>query len=173
MKNFKIKLDGYFLQSAYVVYIIELIYTDNIYYYIGQTGDNHYITARPALRRLVGHLENKNRSTQNQLYKFIAYHILELPKRDKKEDFTPNEKMDIEQVLSQSIIEMHVYPLETFDLENHTIKRKAAQEFEKHILQLFMKNSQQLINKSTPKPKNSTPNYMEQYQAIVEDFGFD
>ncbi len=83
MMTTKIRIEGDALASAYAVYIIELSHNGKQYFYIGQTGDSHYITARPCFRRLVGHLENKNRSTQNQIYKFVAYEMLGFEKVEK------------------------------------------------------------------------------------------
>lgn len=174
MQNFKIKLEGSYLQSFYAVYIIELTQQEQQYYYIGQTGDNHYITARPAFRRLTGHLENKNRSTQNQIYKFIAYQILNFPAREKKTDFNLDEKARIEGFLSTSTLEMSVYPLESFDFhaskEVHTRKRKATQAFEKQVILLFKQSSKTLINKAIPKNGEDSIHYVKQYEAIVNDF---
>jgi hypothetical protein len=174
MKNFKIKLEGDYLQSSYAVYVIELIHQGEQYYYIGQTGDNHYISARPAFRRLTGHLENKNRSTQNQIYKYIAYEILKFRKRDKKEDFEIDEKAQIEKWLAASTLEMSVYPLEVFDFhaskEEHTTKRRATQEFEKQVIQLFIQEGKPLINKSRPKAKEAGVHYEEQLDNIIQDF---
>jgi Fe-S cluster biosynthesis and repair protein YggX len=174
MMTTKIRIEGDALASAYAVYIIELSHNGKQYFYIGQTGDSHYITARPCFRRLVGHLENKNRSTQNQIYKFVAYEMLGFEKRDKKIDFTLHEKEAIENWLTHSTIEMTEYKLEFFDFhaskELHTEKRRAVLEFEKKVIQLFSKVGKTLINKSQPAPKSDIIAYTEAYADICKTF---
>lgn len=174
MMKTKIRIEGDALASAYAVYIIELSCNGKQYFYIGQTGDSHYITARPCFRRLVGHLENKNRSTQNQIYKFVAYEILGLEKRDKTIDFTLHEKEAIENWLTNSTIEMTEYKLEIFDFhaskELHTEKRRTVVEFEKKIIQLFAKAGKTLINKSQYKPKFAAVTYPDVYEDICKSF---
>lgn len=175
MMKTKIRIEGDALASAYAVYIIELSNDGKQYYYIGQTGDGHYITARPPFRRLVGHLENKNRSTQNQIYKFVAYEMLGSEKRDKKIDFTLHEKEAIENWLTNSTVEMTEYKLETFDFhaskEPHTEKRRAVLEFEKKVIRLFSNAGKVLINKSQPTPKSDIIAYPEAYADIRKEFG--
>lgn len=67
-----LEIEGKHLESAYSVYIIEVNNKENNkeskYYYIGQTGDSQYITARSPLRRLMGHLTDIKSSTQNQVF---------------------------------------------------------------------------------------------------------
>ena len=170
----KIKIEGAALASAYSVYIITVSYATKKYYYIGQTGDGHYITARPPFRRLVGHLENKNNSTQNQIYKFIAHEVLNIKKRENKVDFTLREKEAIEQILTQSTIEMIEYKLETFDFhaskQIHTEKRRKVLEFEKQVIQLFINGGKLLINKSKYTPKSAIITYNKAYSDIRKIF---
>jgi hypothetical protein len=174
MENFKITLEGNYLKSVYCVYIIELQHqSDEPLFYIGQTGDNAHKTARPAFRRLVGHLDNLNSSTQNQIYKHIAKKLL--GKRDTSLKYTSTEKAIIEKYFSESVLTMHVYPLENFDYdstkEEHKRKRQSAQSFEKQVIQLFIKNEKklQLMNKQIVSPKNNII-YMTQFKAIQKDF---
>lgn len=84
MADFTIELKGEQFRRGYLLYIIEIRHNIDTFYYIGQTGDNHYVTARPAFRRLSGHFEDSGNSTQNQLYKYIASIILGYDEANKK-----------------------------------------------------------------------------------------
>ena len=62
MPDLLIELPGTHFRRAYLLYAIEICHNQDRYFYIGQTGDNNYITARPPIRRLSGHLEDVGQS---------------------------------------------------------------------------------------------------------------
>ena len=76
MADIRIELPGAQFRRAYLLYVIEIRHGKEQYFYVGQTGDNNYITARPAFRRLSGHMEDTGQSTQNQVYRYIAADII-------------------------------------------------------------------------------------------------
>ncbi len=153
-KNTVLVLDGNHLRLAYSVYIIQLVNGNESYFYVGQTGDSHFITARSPLGRIGGHLQARNRSKQNQLYRYIAEVILKYPARDKYSDYTIAEKAAINDFLSRSTVNMYSYPVIDFDYhaskEEHQIQRQKVLEFEKEVINLFKEGKKHLINKSSP-----------------------
>jgi len=54
MPDICIELSGAQFRRAYLLYVIEICHEQERYFYVGQTGDNRYITARPAFRRFQG-----------------------------------------------------------------------------------------------------------------------
>jgi hypothetical protein len=99
---------------------------------------------------LIGHLDNLSSSTQNQICKHIAAKLLD--SMDISSKYTTTEKAIVEEYLSESTFTMHVYLLEEFEYKatdnEHTEKRRAAQLFEKQVIQLFVNNKkkQNLMN---------------------------
>lgn len=114
MNYYKISIDGKQFEKHYLIYIIQLRHQSKKYYYVGQTGDRHYKTARPAFRRLAGHLEDQGYSTQNQLYKAIMEQILKR-RSEAKGSFSNELKAEVSTYLVQSDIDMYVFPLLQFD----------------------------------------------------------
>jgi len=99
-------------------------------------------------------LQARNRSKQNQLYRYIAETLLNYPPRIKTEDYTPSEKSGINNFLSNSIVKMYNYPIIDFDYmatkEQHQFQRQKVLQFEKEIINLFKYANKELINRSTP-----------------------
>src|SRR5208283_5777147 len=103
LRNSKISIEGKQLKSVYAVYVIELTCRHDKYFYVGQTGDAHYIAARPPFSRIGGHLENTKRSTQNQIYKFII-NKLGISSPSDSNDYTRADKAAVERFLSETQI---------------------------------------------------------------------
>jgi len=115
MDYFKISIPGKQFEKQYLIYIIQLRHeSDGTYYYVGQTGDRHYVTARPAFRRLAGHLDDQGYSTQNQLYKAIVEQILR-KSTEIKGSFSNELKAEVTGYLVKSDIDMYVFPVLQFD----------------------------------------------------------
>ena len=55
------------LKPGFSVYIIEVQYEGASSYYVGMTGDGHYVSARSSFARLAGHFDTSAASTQSQL----------------------------------------------------------------------------------------------------------
>ena len=71
-----IEFNGSLLIPGFSIYLMEVENQNGKrHFYIGMTGDSFYPSARAAFHRLSGHLEKKNRSTQNQLWKAIEKKI--------------------------------------------------------------------------------------------------
>ncbi len=67
MPKITITLDGRVFRRQYLIYVIELINGSEKYFYVGQTGDRKYTTARPPVRRFMGHLEDIGTSTPSKV----------------------------------------------------------------------------------------------------------
>ena len=145
-------LEGQHFKRQYLLYVIEIIHGNDRHYYIGQTGDHNYITARPAFRRLAGHLEDRGRSTQNQVYRYLAVDVLGFQEAThKNSNFGESVKQAVENFLVTSTINMHVYSLEEFvpgtDHEKHmTIVHKVT-HFEQMVISMFVKNQKRIANR--------------------------
>lgn len=156
------------------MYVVELINDDHRYYYIGQTGDRNYVTARPPFRRLTGHLEDIGQSTQNQLYRYIAADLLLIPDARERASFSENIKQRVEDFLVNSTVRMHIYPLETFrpdasHAEHVEVVRK-VEEFERHVIKRFGARGLRLANRSTTPPRDERMPYPDIFREIEQDF---
>ena len=160
MDHYKIHIEGKQFEKHYLIYIIRLKYQNKYnHYYIGQTGDRFYRTARPAFRRLAGHLEDKGYSTQNQLYKGIANQILKLEFEPKK-SFPDKVKDAVSQYLEQSEIDMFVFPVMKFDSRSgpsrHRENVRFIENVEKHLIKKFIGcfSAEKVLNKKTEQPSD-------------------
>ncbi len=159
MDYYTIHIDGKQFQKNYLIYIIQLKHkSEKKYFYVGQTGDRYYKTARPAFRRLAGHLEDRGNSTQNQLYKAIAEQILEkhiVPKAKFSEDV----KDAVSRYLMQSEIEMFVFPVLKFDDSMDSDQHKENVRYIENIEKILIKNlivqlgTNRILNKKRNKPE--------------------
>ena len=174
LRNSKITIEGRQLKSVYAVYVIELNHNGDSYFYIGQTGDAHYISARPAFSRIGGHLENTDRSTQNQIYKFIVQKLgISVPVG--ANDYSRNDKGKVEHFLSESKITMYIYPLLEFDYmltrDEHHSRREKILEFEKQVIRLFEGKGKTLINQTRHRPRQALGSvFPDKFTAIEKEF---
>lgn len=155
---FKIEIDGQQFEQAYLVYVVKLSsqnYGD--FFYIGQTGDRNYLTARPAFRRLAGHFSDQGHSTENQIYRQIAFKILNIESASKKQTFDKQTKDKVSSFLSNCKIEMFVHPLSKFLLDTNVTNHKSNREFseiiENELINYFVQlvGESRLLNKKIPK----------------------
>ena len=93
-----LKFNGSFLIPGFSIYLLEIIKGDDKFFYIGMTGDPFYPSARSGFHRLAGHLENAERSTQNQLWVGL---------REKAGIIDPNDFFSLK-------IKMHHFPIPGF-----------------------------------------------------------
>ncbi|MCF8374650.1 MAG: hypothetical protein K9H64_23730 [Bacteroidales bacterium] len=63
----KLEIPGKMLIPGFSIYLLQINYLNEVYFYIGMTGDPFYPSARAAFHRISGHLELSDISTQNQL----------------------------------------------------------------------------------------------------------
>lgn len=65
-----IHLQPEWFQNGYYVYVVTIKFNDEIYYYIGMTGDRNHTVARSPFYRMSGHFSTR-KSTENQIVKGI------------------------------------------------------------------------------------------------------
>ena len=176
MAKMILTLEGKHFQRQYLLYIVEITHGNDKYYYVGQTGDNNYITARPAFRRLAGHLEDVGRSTQNQIYRYLAVEILGISEAARKDStFDEKIKQAVEDYLVGSTVKMYVYSLQPFipDIEHSQhlkIVRKVTL-FEKIVIGLLLTHSKTIANKNVAlPPEDAECPYPQVLNQIVADF---
>ena len=157
MEYSEIVIDGKIqFKKSYLIYIIELNHNnENKYYYIGQTGDRNYITARPPFLRLAGHLNSQKSSTENQIYKGIAEKILKL-NWNKKDEL----KEKVNDFLIHTIITMSIFSIMDFDnnidKKGHEENRIKTEEIENELILKFIEKygNDNIINKKYNKKRN-------------------
>lgn len=174
MPDFSIELVGEQFRRAYLLYVMEICHNKDRYYYVGQTGDNKYITARPAFRRLSGHLQDTGKSTQNQVYRYIATKILGYGEAENQEAFHEKIKQAVEGFLVGSTVRMHIYKVHPFDpavsRSNHLTNVGKVSLLEKHVIKAFVNSGKSLINKTVIEPAGPCP-YPRLLTRIKSDFG--
>jgi hypothetical protein len=173
MAEMILTLEGKHFKRQYLLYIIEITHGNDKHYYVGQTGDNRYTTARPAFRRLAGHLEDAGKSTQNQIYRYLAVEVLGLA--EAKTKFDEKVKQAVEDYLVKSTVKMYIYPLQPFEPgiehDQHLKIVRKVTLFEKMVINLFRTNSKRIANKKmTQPPRDVECPYQEILQQIVTDF---
>lgn len=149
LQNYSFTLGGEHFKTTYLLYVLRLRNKETDQYYIGQTGDNNHLTSRSAFRRLAGHFEDSNTSTQNKLYRHIVKELLE-PYGIGKE-INREVKAKVEEVMVASEVTVFVYPLMDFNHLQilpriHKEKVKMVKEFEKYIIKWFDNQGYTLIN---------------------------
>ena len=173
MPDIRIELPGAHFRRAYLLYVIEICHGKEQYFYVGQTGDNNYVTARPAFRRLSGHLDDSGRSTQNQVYKYIAANILGHREATSKASFPEAVKQDVEDFLVDSTVLMHIYKAKAFKPDvsrhNHLREVRAVTLMEKYVMVSFLEAGRLLMNKKIVKPRGACP-YPRLLIRIKSDF---
>ena len=176
MAEMILTLEGKHFKRQYLLYIIEITHGNDKHYYVGQTGDNRYTTARPAFRRLAGHLEDGGRSTQNQIYRYLAVNVLRFSEAaEKGKTFDEKVKQAVEDYLVGSSINMYVYSLQPFipgiDHSQHLEIVRMVTLLEKNVIGLFLKNKKPIANKKLTPPKRDTEcPYPQILKQIVADF---
>ena len=173
MPDVRIELPGAHFRRAYLLYVIEICHGKEQYFYVGQTGDNNYVTARPAFRRLSGHLDDTGQSTQNQVYRYIATDILGHKEATSKTSFREPVKQDVEDFLVDSTVLMHIYKVKPFkpdvSRDNHLRDVKDVTLMEKYVMVSFLEAGSSLMNKKILKPTGACP-YPKLLARIKSDF---
>ena len=162
MQYFKIELDGNHFVESYLVYVIEISHGGyNRYFYVGQTGDRNHFTARPAFRRLSAHLSDQGRSTENQLYRYIATKILK-HQLEKNKAFETGVKTNVGEFLKKAKICMHVFPIRAFESEmisQHKTNREYVESIEVEVIAELSKRfgPEAVLNSRLPKANRKIP----------------
>lgn len=176
MAEMILTLEGKHFQRQYLLYIVEITHGNDKYYYVGQTGDNNYTTARPAFRRLAGHLEDVAKSTQNQIYRYLAVEVLGISEAARKDStFDEKIKQAVEDYLVGSTVKMYVYPLQPFipgiEHSQHLKIVRKVTLFEKIVIRLLLTHSKTIANKNVaPPPEGAECLYPQVLNQIVADF---
>ena len=175
MSDLKIELKGEQFRRAYLLYVIKVAHNERgDFYYVGQTGDNRYTTARPAFRRLSGHMEDTGQSTQNQVYRYIATKVLGHEEAEEKKALTEDVKQSVEDFLVGSTVQMHIYQAEGFSPGVHHEKHleivRRVTQLERHVIRAFIDSERTLMNKKVTRPKGDCP-YPRVLRHIRSDFG--
>lgn len=159
MKHLILQLEGDLFQSAYSVYVVDINHKkEGRFFYIGQTGDSHYLMARSPFYRMGGHFEYRA-STQNQIFKGIGNYLdveLEGPENElenEKEERTRRVRAAIEAFLVECTVTYHIFPVAPFSYENedkelHKRNRHKTLLIETALLKQFNKVfKEKLLNK--------------------------
>lgn len=161
MKSYKITIEGEQFKKSYLIYVIKIHNEKHgSFFYVGQTGDRNYLTARPPFRRLAGHLEDRKKSTQNQLYKGIVEQILEID-AEGKDNYSDITKNTVSKFLEKSTIEMLVFSIidfnELIEKNEHKENVKYIENVEKHLIQKLLqaKGSKNVLNKKILNPSDN------------------
>lgn len=174
MPDIRIELPGAQFRRAYLLYVIEICHGKEQYLYVGQTGDNNYLTARPAFRRLSGHMDDTGQSTQNQVYRYIATNILGHKEAASRISFPEGVKQDVEDFLVDSTVLMHIYRVKPFkpdvSRDNHLTIVKDVTLMEQYLMASFLEAGRSLMNKRIQKPAAACP-YPNLLARIKSDFG--
>jgi len=168
-------LEGQHLRRQYLLYIVEIVHENDSYYYVGQTGDNRYTTARPAFRRLAGHMEDLGTSTQNQIYRFLAVDILKFSEAKRKKRFSDKIKQSVEDFLVNSTVKMYIYHLQPFqpgiEHDQHLAVVRKVTIFERMMISLLLFNSKKIANKKFKEiRKDVICPYPDVLNRIIADF---
>ena len=143
--NFEtITISGDQFEKHYLIYFVFVKNKRNTYFYIGQTGDRHYMTARPAFRRLAGHLGDQGWATDNQVYRQIAVKALGLDASERR-SFSGEIKDKVSNYLSESEIEMCYFKVKQFssssNREQHKKNVLEIEKLEKNLIFEFANDS--------------------------------
>lgn len=167
----KLEIDGKMLVSGFSLYVLEIIYLQKKYFYIGITGDPVYESARSAFYRLSGHLEYKNkRSTQNQLYKALT------------KIFKAQNHVEWEKCISKTKIVMHRFSIDGFEAkavtqrasDNYKLKQRELARVEDNVIyelrEIFGKAGDRILNRTkvVKKREHEDLNWMPITQQVVE-----
>jgi hypothetical protein len=145
MDYFTIQVEGLQFKKSYLIYVIEINHRNNgKYFYIGQTGDRNYRTARPAFRRLAAHFIDQGNSTENQVYRQIAVKILGIESAINRNKFTSDIKQKVSEFLVNSKIIMYAFPIfqyqDNVPSEEHKQNRIKVETLERIIINNFISN---------------------------------
>lgn len=136
----QLNYDSEWFTSRYYVYIIKIAVSSDTYYYVGQTGDRHFVAARSPFYRLWGHFNpyNLKKGTDSQL-------MSNLFKRKifKKQEGHSN-RLTIDRALAKrdAVITTQFYPIYNFENDNsdaakerHQKKRLFVEQIEKGVIE--------------------------------------
>ena len=150
MADFVLELKGEHFKRGYLLYVVEIKHGSDSFYYVGQTGDRNYLTARPAFRRISGHFEDRIKSTQNQIYKYIAENLIGAGKNH--EQYSEDIKQKVETFLTNSRVIMYVYRVIDFqpdiEMNVHKSNVQKVENLERNVIRDFISSGKIMMNKA-------------------------
>jgi len=166
MNSFEITIGPDWITSGYYLYVVRIDYKQKQYFYIGQTGDNHYHTARAPLYRIGGHFA-KGTSTENQIVKYFKSKILE------NDNETP---FELEQKLKKSSLKYKFWKICDYDptddkVTEHKAKRMLVQAIEHYIIHKLQDRKELVVfnKKVNGKYSKSKLEYYQNEMKAVDD----
>jgi hypothetical protein len=177
MEYFTIEIDGQQqFKKSYLLYVVEIEYKEkDRYFYVGQTGDRHHLTARPAFRRLAAHLSDQGSSTENQVYRGIAVKILKKDSAKEKGAFSTEIKQKVSGFLTNSKIKMHVFPIQDFPEvisgEVHKKHRDSVENIESNVIRMIIElfGDEKILNKKSKDKKVGDDKEIQKAEEIIEE----
>jgi len=173
-KPLVLRLIGPSFRRTYVLYIVEVKSKATSFFYIGQTGDRRWLTARPAIRRLGALIEDVGYSTQNQVYRYIANDILRFPRARARRAFSAQTKRGVEAFLSKSDVSMTIYPLRRFDdrssMKQHCRIVDGVVDLERRTIRAFLNAGMPIANRTSYKPILQKCQYPDTLRSIQEQY---
>lgn len=147
------------LSQGYYVYVAKIVVNGQLFYYIGQTGDGHYHTARGPLYRMSGHLAKSDSSTQNQLIKGLQNNF-------------PN--TDIETILQNTAIQYTFFKIADYDAkdtkEQHQTKRLSTLCIERLLIFRFCQQNSKVFNEAVKTARSAAMKELsDDYWAEMEE----
>ena len=136
----ELNYDSTWFTSRYYVYIIKIEVTSETYFYVGQTGDRHFVAARSPFYRLWGHFNpyNLEKGTDSQLMRNLFQRNI----FQKKEGQSNRSTIDRALAQKDAVIKAQFYPIFDFEDENtqlnrknHTDKRVFVEQIEKGVIE--------------------------------------
>lgn len=145
MEIINFEFSSEWFKSAYYVYVLMVQHkTKGFFFYIGQTGDKKYTSARSPFYRLWGHFNpyNSKSGTDNQIIKGLLKYGL-IIKEDKQ-----SLRYVIDKAFENNDISFSAKYFKIFDFDNkgHKSKRLEVEMIEKHLIYLFDFNNERVFN---------------------------
>jgi hypothetical protein len=167
-------LGGEQFRRAYFLYVVEVRGEKDPFFYIGQTGDRNYVTARPPFRRLAGHFEEGESSTQNQVYRFIETDLLGVSPDTENGAVSKSTRQAVENYLANGSVKLRAYRILPFDPDVersvHQGNVRRMELLEEHVLQLFRDSGRVTANRKPPRRKIGACPFPQALRKIAEDF---
>lgn len=160
-----IALNGQLLESKYGVYVVKIAQEqDGEFFYVGQTGDAKYISARSSFYRLAAHI-SYTKSTQNQVYVAL------------QKETSIDDRYEFETWLLKAKIEMFFFKVDDFqqlpdtpdNKEIHLEKRRKTLALETAVLETGRTACKKMLNskgKTFKSYEDQLPKAKEIWQAL-------
>ena|ERR1700758_693933 len=143
-------LDKDLFKAGYSVYLIVLTNNNEHYYYIGQTGDRHHLSARPIYYRISGHLGYADSSSENQFVKGLQNKKPNLTNKHLLFEFINKSEINIHYVMLNEFVEGIERPA-------HREKVVEVEELEQFLINKFKSRPNYFLLNKKVIPKSAIP----------------